>query len=148
MTLSEKSQWRHDLPTRGYLNFFWRCFVPLVKFSYWSKFHVNIIALSGFMTIFFIRDWPEIRKSEISPSEFYLISGDWGELGIPNLARKCYWMLQNARVTAFTVSWGIKLLPPPMLGLNDDMGNVKKVIVWTSRRGHETVKSAREIYDF
>ena len=35
-----------------------------------------------------------------------------------------------------------------MLGLNDDMGNVKKVIVWTSRRGHETVKSAREIYDF
>ena len=56
----------------------------------------------------FIRDWPEIRKSEIPPSEFCPISGDWGELGIPNLARmsliKCYWMLQNARVTAFTVS--------------------------------------------
>ena len=33
---------------------------------------------------------------------FCSISGDWGELGIPNLARttliKCYWMLQNARV--------------------------------------------------
>ena len=81
------------------------------------------------MTIFFTRDWPEIRKSEISPSEFYLISGDWGELGIPDLARKRYSMLQNARVTAFTVSWGIKLLPPPMLGLNDDIGNVNKVIV-------------------
>ena len=55
----------------------------------------------------FIRDWPEIRKSEIPPSEFCPISGDWGELGIPNLARmsliKCYWMLQNSRVTAFSV---------------------------------------------
>ena len=35
-----------------------------------------------------------------------------------------------------------------MLGLNDDIGNVNKVIVWTSRCGHETVKYAREIYDF
>ena len=52
----------------------------------------------------FIRDWPEIWKSEIPPSEFCPTSGDWGELGIPNLAQtsqtKCYWMLQNARVTA------------------------------------------------
>ena len=55
----------------------------------------------------FIRDWPEIRKSEIPPSEFCPISGDWGKLWIPNLARmsliECYWMLQNSRVTAFTV---------------------------------------------
>ena len=55
----------------------------------------------------FIRDWPEIRKSEIPPSEFCPISGDWGELWIPNLARmsliECYWMLQNSRVTVFTV---------------------------------------------
>ena len=29
------------------------CFVPLVKFSYWSKFHVNITSNSGVMTIFF-----------------------------------------------------------------------------------------------
>ena len=56
----------------------------------------------------FIRDWPEIRKSEIHPSEFCSICGDWGELGIRNLAQiflmKCYWILQNARVTAFIVS--------------------------------------------
>ena len=41
---------------------------------------------------------------ETPPSEFCPISGDWGELGLPNLARtpliKCYLMLQNARVTA------------------------------------------------
>ena len=56
----------------------------------------------------FIRDWQEIRKSEIPPSEFYPISRDWDESEIPNLAQmsliKCYWRLQNARVTAFTVS--------------------------------------------
>ena len=55
----------------------------------------------------FIRNWPEIRKSEIPPSKFRRISGDWGELLIPNLTRmslvECYWMPQNARVTAFTV---------------------------------------------
>ena len=56
----------------------------------------------------FIRDWPEIRKSEICPSEFSLISGDWGKLGIPNLTGmsliKCCCMLQNARVKAVTFS--------------------------------------------
>ena len=55
----------------------------------------------------FTRDWPEIRKSEIHPSEFCPISKDWGKLWIPNLARmsliECYWMLQNAMVTALTV---------------------------------------------
>ena len=32
----------------------------------------------------FIRDWPEIQKSEIPPSEFCQISGDWSELEKPN----------------------------------------------------------------
>ena len=40
--------------------------------------------------------------------EFCPISEDWGELGIPNLPQtyliKCYSILQNARVTPFTVS--------------------------------------------
>ena len=26
---------------------FWRCFISLIKFSYWSKFHFNIITGSG-----------------------------------------------------------------------------------------------------
>ena len=69
-----------------------------------------------------IRDWPEIRKSEIPISEFYPISEDWNELEIPNLAQmslmKCYWLLQNSRVTTLSVSellWesqqGVKLHP-------------------------------------
>ena len=78
----------------------------------------------------FIRDWPEIRKSEISPSEFCPISVDWDELSLPNLAQmfliECYWVLQNSRVTTFSVFEslrenhleGVKLPPsPPRLGL-------------------------------
>ena len=52
--------------------------------------------------------WSWIQKSEIPTSEFFPISGEWDELGIPNLARmfllkSFLWMLQNAIVTAFTV---------------------------------------------
>ena len=39
---------QHDI----IVNFFWR-FVSLVKFSYWSKFHVSIITGSRIMAIFF-----------------------------------------------------------------------------------------------
>ena len=57
-------------------------------------------------------------------SQFCTISGDCGELGIPNLAQmslmKCYWMLQNSKVTAFNVydllrenQQGGKITPPP-----------------------------------
>ena len=86
------------------IQLFWRCFVSFVKFSYWFKFHVNIITGSGAMTIFFYKGLSknlEIRNNR-------QISADWGKLGVPNLSRmsqrKCYWMLQNPRVTAFTVS--------------------------------------------
>ena len=34
------------------VQFFWRYFVSLIRFNYWSKFHVNIITGSGVMTIF------------------------------------------------------------------------------------------------
>ena len=105
---SEKWQWLQNFLIWHHRQIFWLCFVSLVMFSYWSKFHANIITGSGVMTIFFVRDWPEIWKSEIPPSEFHPISGDWDVLGIPNLAQmsliKCYWMLLNARVTAFTIS--------------------------------------------
>ena len=100
---------RHDVN----IKFFWRCFISLVKLSYWSKFHVNIITDSGIMTIFFYKGLtrnPEIGNTpvwvllEIGNSP---ISGYWDELWVPNLARmsliNCYWMLQNSRVTAFTV---------------------------------------------
>ena len=59
-----------------------------------------------------VRDWREIRKSEIPPSTFCPISRDCDELGIPNLVQvsliKNYSLRQNARVTAFTVSESLR----------------------------------------
>ena len=77
----------------------------------------------------FVMDWQEIRKSEKPPSKFFPISGDWGNLWIPNLARvslvECDWMLLNSSVTAFTVfellrenQLGGKITLSPRLGLN------------------------------
>ena len=51
---------RHDVNVK----FFWRCFVSLVKFSYWSKFHVNIITGSGIMTIFFYKGLTKNPETE------------------------------------------------------------------------------------
>ena len=90
----KKWQWRHNFPTWHHRQIFFMLFVSLVKFIYWSNFHVIIITGSGVMAIFFIRDWLEIRKSEISPFAFCPISGDWSKLEIPKLAWmfliKCY----------------------------------------------------------
>ena len=49
---------RHDVN----VNFFSDFFVSLVKFSYWSKFHVNIITGSGIMTIFFYKGLTRNRE--------------------------------------------------------------------------------------
>ena len=102
----------------------------------------SLVTGSSFMSLSFlflefwqfllIKDWTDIKKLEIPPSEFVPISGDWGELEIPNLARtsllKCSWMLQNVRATVFTVSelltenqqggeWEVKIPYPPRLWL-------------------------------
>ena len=102
-----------------------------------NVFDVDVLSLSSLVTgpsfmsiswlvlellqFLFIRDWPEIRTLEIAPSEYCIISGDTDESGIPHFAKmfliKSYQMMQNASVTAFTVSklirenqQGLKLL--------------------------------------
>ena len=73
-----------------------RCCIHLIKFICCSKFHVNTINRSGVMIVFLY--------TEIPPSEFCPISKDWGQLLIQMSLIKFYRMLQNFRVTAFTVS--------------------------------------------
>ena len=118
--------------------FFWRCFVSFVKFSYCSWFMSSFMfqVLCQYHQWFWsynnvlLQGLTKNSEIEIPLSEFCQISGDWGESGITNLARvflmKCYWMLQNAKVTAFFVS---KLLSeneiPPRLGLK--LGNIRKI---------------------
>ena len=94
----------HDVIVKS----FWRCFVSLVKFSYWSKFYVNFITNSGVITIFFYKGLTRNPEIGNTPFEFCLISGDWSMLRIANLTQtsliKIKWNLQITRVTAFTVS--------------------------------------------
>ena len=117
---------RHD----DIVQFFWRWLFLLSSLDTGPSFMSISSLVLELWQFSFIRDWPEIRKSEIPPSEFFPISGDWDKLWIPNLARmfliECYWMLQNSRATAFTVfellrenqlGEGVKLpCPQPRLG--------------------------------
>ena len=73
---------------------FWRGFVFLVKFSYWSKFHVNIITDSGIMTIFFYKGLT--RNPEIGNTPFWVL---------PNI-----WRLKQAMDTKFGMNVSDKML--------------------------------------
>ena len=97
------------------------------------SFMSTLLLLLELWQFLFTRDWPEIWKLEIPPSDFCPIYRDWGKQGTPNLAQtslmKCYWMLQNGRVCSFYCFWVIKGKPtlvdltplpplsPPRLGL-------------------------------
>ena len=95
----------------------------------------------------FIRDSPEIQKSEIPTSEFCPISGDWGELGVPKCdacdasvsnetllnAAKCqgyrfyhFWAFKRKP----TGSGGLKLPPRlGLIGLANKLYDVGKVLI-------------------
>ena len=60
------------------VNFLWRCFGSLGKFSYWSKFHVHIITGSGIMTIFFYKGLT--RNLEIRNTPVWVLP-NFGTLG-------------------------------------------------------------------
>ena len=95
---------------------FWHYCVSLVKFSYWFKFHVNIIIDSGvffnYLTIFVYKRL--IRNPKIGNTLVRISSNIWWlrMLGIPNLVgmstMKSYWILQNARFITFTVSESLR----------------------------------------
>ena len=107
----EKCQWRFKFRYNAIVILFWCCRYfssSLVTGPSFTSTSLLVLELWQFSSI---KGWPEIWKSKIHPSEFCLTSGERGKLGIPlskNLSRmslmKCYWMLQNARFTAFTFS--------------------------------------------
>ena len=84
---------RHDIN----IKFFWRYFVSLVKFSYWSKFHVNTITGSGVMTIFFYKGLT--RNPEIGNTPVWVLPNIW-RLG---------WV-RNTEITEFGTSVSNKML--------------------------------------
>ena len=104
----EKWPWRHNLLIWHYRQFFDTIlFFLSILVTGPSSMSISSLVLK-LWHLSFIRGWPEIWRLKIPPSLFYPIYGDQSKLGLPNLARmfliKCYWKLQNARVTAFTVS--------------------------------------------
>ena len=62
---------RHDVNVK----FFWRFFVSLDNFSYWSTFHVNIITGSGIRTIFFYKELT--RNPEIGNNPVWVLPNFW-----------------------------------------------------------------------
>ena len=60
--------------------FFWHCFLSLLSSLVTDPSFMSISSLVLELWQFsFIRDWPEIRKSEIPPSVFCPIIEDWDE---------------------------------------------------------------------
>ena len=72
---SKKYKWPHNLLTWSHRQFFWRYFIFLVKFSNWSKFHVNIIAGSGVETVFFYNGLT--RNTEIVNTPVWVLANIW-----------------------------------------------------------------------
>ena len=62
---------QQDVMVKNFSNYF----VSPVKFGYWSRFHVNIVIVSGVMTIFFYKRL--IRNPEISNTPFYTLPNIW-----------------------------------------------------------------------
>ena len=63
------------------ITFCWCCFVSLMKFSYWSKFHVNIITDSRVMIISFYKGLT--RNLEIGNTPVWVLPNIWrlGQVG-------------------------------------------------------------------
>ena len=82
----KKWQWRHKLLACRHrqivLTFFLFLLSSLLTAPSFMSISLLVLELWQFP---FTRISPEIRKSEITPSEFCPISGDWSKLGIPNL---------------------------------------------------------------
>ena len=88
------------------VEFFWRCFISLVKFSYSSKFYDNIITGYGIMTIFFYKGLT--RNPEIGNTPIWVLPNIW------RLGRVSNRMLLNAskfQGFSFYRFWVIKSKP-------------------------------------
>ena len=134
----EKQQWRHNFLTWRHRQFFWRCFVSLVNFSYCSKFHVNIITGFGVMTIFFYKGLT--RNLEIGNTPFWVLFNIWrlGQVMDTKFSRNVSnrMLLNAAKCQGYSVyrfwvikgkpTGGVKLPPPsplpPRLGLKNILG--------------------------
>ena len=72
----EKIKWRLNLPRHDVIvKFFWLCFVSLSKFSYWSRFHLNIFTSSGVLIIYFYKGLT--RNPEVENIPVWVLFNIW-----------------------------------------------------------------------
>ena len=117
LAINWKKHWCHSFPTWHHRQIFLKIvlflLLSLVTGPSFMPISSLVLELQQFC---FIRDWQEIGKSKIPPSEFRAVSSDCGKSEIPHLTQifpiKYYWMFQNARVTAFTVSELLRKIKP------------------------------------
>ena len=115
----EKWQWHHNMLTGHDCQIFFDVSMFLLSSLVTGPrfMAISLLVLESWQ-LSFIKDWPEIWILD-----FWPISGDWGELGIPNLAEmslvKGYWMLENASYSFYhffvikgnPIGVGVKLPP-------------------------------------
>ena len=121
----------------GFVVFFLSSFITVPSFMSLSWLVLELWLFS------FIKDWPEIRKSEIPPSKFCPVSGDWGKLVTLNSARrsqmKCYCqgVCVRVRVCVCACVYGYTLPPwrlfPTAKYLRHTWGvRMNDVMLWVS----------------
>ena len=115
-------------------NFFWHCFVSLVKFSYWCKFHVNIICDSGVMTISFYKG--QTRNPEIKNSPVWVLSNIWRLWWVrntkygTNVSNKMLLDAARCQGYGFYCFWVIKGKPTPLPPLPLTQIRLKVTLIW------------------
>ena len=117
------------------VKFFWRCFIFLVKFSYWSKFFVNIITDSGVTTICFYKGLtrnPEIRNTPVWVFPNILILGRVRNTKFgTNVSNKMLLIDAEWQVITFTIYELLRELYLTSLGLNNSVAKNFMFHWWT-----------------
>ena len=97
------------------VKFFWRCFVSLVKFCYWSKFHISFTTGSGFMPFCFYMELT--RNPNLVPSASFRYKRKatkrlqkYGNRKDLRLDFSLYWRLGRVRYTKFGMDVSNKML--------------------------------------
>ena len=113
--------YRHDIIVK----FFWRFLVFLVKFSYWSKFHVNMITGSGVMTIFCYKGLT--RNPEIGNTPVWVLPNIWRLEGVrdtkfgTNVSNEMLLNAAKCQGYSFYHFWVIKVKPTGGLKLSPSL---------------------------
>ena len=114
-----QKNWKNDNDRHGIIvSSFWCCFVSLVKFSYWFKFHINIITGSGGIAIFFYKGLT--RNPEMGNTRVWVLSNIWRlERGTDTKfgTNVSYKMLLNAAIASLNF---LVKLPPNQIRLSYD----------------------------